>query len=355
MKRWLVFGNHVLGKSTLPARERELVILRIGWLCRSGYEWGQHVAIGKAAGLSDEEIARIPKGADAAGWSAADRALLRATDELHGDAFISDATWAELARLARHAAADRSRVHGRPVQPGVDGAEQLRRAAGAGSRAAAARVSGRLAGKVAIVVGAGQTPGDTIGNGRATALLFAREGARVRRGRSPARFRRGDGRDDPRRGRRGRGVRAPTRRARPTAPRSSPSCVKRYGRIDVLHNNVGIGGGDAGPDARQRRGLGPHPLREPQERDLPVQARAAGDARAEGRRDHERLVDRRDLRDARGRLQDLEGRHQRLHPDARDRQREVRHPRERDHARAHGDADGDRGALAASSASPRRS
>ena len=38
---------------------------------------------------------------------------------------------------------------------------------------------GRLAGKVAVVVGAGQTPGATIGNGRATALLFAREGAKV--------------------------------------------------------------------------------------------------------------------------------------------------------------------------------
>ena len=97
MKRWLVFGNHVLAKSTLPARERELLILRIGWLCRAGYEWGQHVAIGKASGLGDEEIARIPKGPTASGWSAADRALLRATDELHEDAFISDATWAELA------------------------------------------------------------------------------------------------------------------------------------------------------------------------------------------------------------------------------------------------------------------
>ena len=97
MKRWLVFGNHVLSKSTLPARERELLILRIGWLCRAGYEWGQHVVIGKAAGLSDEEIARIAKGPDAPGWSAADRALLRATDELHADAFVSDATWAELA------------------------------------------------------------------------------------------------------------------------------------------------------------------------------------------------------------------------------------------------------------------
>ncbi len=97
LKRWLVFGTHVLGKSTLPARERELVILRIGWLCRAGYEWGQHVAIGRASGLTEAEIARIPKGAADASWSAPDRALLRATDELHGDAFISDVTWAELA------------------------------------------------------------------------------------------------------------------------------------------------------------------------------------------------------------------------------------------------------------------
>jgi len=97
-KRWTVFANHVLARSTLPAREREILILRIGWLCRSGYEWGQHVAIGRAAGLSEEEIARIAAGPDAAGWSAPERALLRATDELHGDAFISDATWAELAK-----------------------------------------------------------------------------------------------------------------------------------------------------------------------------------------------------------------------------------------------------------------
>ena len=97
-KRWLVFGNHVLAKSSLSARERELLILRIGWLCRAGYEWGQHVVIGKASGLTDEEIARIAKGPDAPGWSAGDRALLRATDELHADAFVSDATWAELSK-----------------------------------------------------------------------------------------------------------------------------------------------------------------------------------------------------------------------------------------------------------------
>jgi alkylhydroperoxidase family enzyme len=96
MKRWLVFGGHVLGKNTMPPRERELVILRIGWLCRAGYEWGQHVAIGRDCGLTDEEIERIADGPDAPGWSDLDRALLRATDELHADAFVSDRTWGEL-------------------------------------------------------------------------------------------------------------------------------------------------------------------------------------------------------------------------------------------------------------------
>jgi alkylhydroperoxidase family enzyme len=97
LKRWTVFGNHVLSKSTLPEREREIVILRIGWLCRSEYEWGQHVVIGRRSGLSDEEIERVTQGPDAEGWSDGDRLLLRATDELHDDAFISDATWNALA------------------------------------------------------------------------------------------------------------------------------------------------------------------------------------------------------------------------------------------------------------------
>ena len=54
--------------------------------------------IGQRAGLTDDEIARIKHGADAPGWSAADAALIRATDDLHRDQFISEATWAELAQ-----------------------------------------------------------------------------------------------------------------------------------------------------------------------------------------------------------------------------------------------------------------
>ncbi len=92
-RRWLVFGNHVLFKSTLPPRERELVILRIGWLCEAEYEWAQHVLIGKEAGLTAEEIDRIKAGPNARGWSEADKLLLQATDELRKDAFITDTTW----------------------------------------------------------------------------------------------------------------------------------------------------------------------------------------------------------------------------------------------------------------------
>ena len=92
-KRWMVFANHILGKSTLSVRDRELLILRIGWLCQAGYEWGQHVQIARQAGMSDDEIRSARTGPDTAGLSALDKLLLQATDELHADAFVSDATW----------------------------------------------------------------------------------------------------------------------------------------------------------------------------------------------------------------------------------------------------------------------
>ena len=98
MKRWMVFANHILGKSTLPIRERELIILRIGYLCRSGYEWGQHVLIARRAKITDDEIRAIKVGPDAKSWSEQDRLLMKATDELHADAHVSDATWKGLSK-----------------------------------------------------------------------------------------------------------------------------------------------------------------------------------------------------------------------------------------------------------------
>ena len=92
-KRWMVFANHILGKSKLSVRDRELLILRIGFLCQAGYEWGQHVLIARQAGMSDDEIRLAKTGPETAGISDLDRLLLQATDELHADAHISDETW----------------------------------------------------------------------------------------------------------------------------------------------------------------------------------------------------------------------------------------------------------------------
>ena len=102
---------------------------------------------------------------------------------------------------------------------------------------------GRLDGKAAVVVGGGQTPGETIGNGRATALAFAQEGAEVlvvdrdldraqdtcneiaAAGGSAAAF-------------------AADITDEEQAAAIVAHAVERFGRIDVLHNNVGIGAGD---------------------------------------------------------------------------------------------------------------
>jgi alkylhydroperoxidase family enzyme len=96
LTRFNAWGGYVLSRrNDLAPREREIVILRTGFLCKSGYEWTQHVRIGLREGLTEDEIARLKKGAGA-GWGAADAALIRASDELHADQFIGEATWAEL-------------------------------------------------------------------------------------------------------------------------------------------------------------------------------------------------------------------------------------------------------------------
>ena len=98
LSRFNAWGGYVLSRrNDLPAREREIVILRTGYLCKSGYEWTQHTRIGLREGLTEDEVARIKQGAQA-GWTPADAVLIQASDELHADQFITDATWAELRR-----------------------------------------------------------------------------------------------------------------------------------------------------------------------------------------------------------------------------------------------------------------
>lgn len=89
--------THILNTTTVPDRDREILILRIGWLCKSDYEFGHHTLVGRQVGLSDEEILRITRGPIDPDWDAFDATLIRAADELHGDAFITDETWNALA------------------------------------------------------------------------------------------------------------------------------------------------------------------------------------------------------------------------------------------------------------------
>jgi alkylhydroperoxidase family enzyme len=90
-------GVELLGAGALSARHRELAILRTGWLCGAPFEWGEHVAIGKRAGLSQAEIEGLTQAAETSGWDDEDRAIVRAAEELHGNAMISDQVWAALA------------------------------------------------------------------------------------------------------------------------------------------------------------------------------------------------------------------------------------------------------------------
>jgi NAD(P)-dependent dehydrogenase (short-subunit alcohol dehydrogenase family) len=104
----------------------------------------------------------------------------------------------------------------------------------------------RLKDKIGIVVGAGQTPGETIGNGRACAVLFAREGAKVllvdrdlKRAEDTAAQIRAEG-----------GTAQCCQGDWTLAADCKAfvrTCLDSWGRVDFLHNNVGIGAGDAPP------------------------------------------------------------------------------------------------------------
>lgn len=96
-RSYLAFSRHLLFGSTLPPRDRELVILRVAVICRSRFERVQHEVIARREGVTDADIERTRAGADADGWSAADRALMRATDSLLADWTVDDDTWATLA------------------------------------------------------------------------------------------------------------------------------------------------------------------------------------------------------------------------------------------------------------------
>jgi len=95
-RRWLLFAGGLMPGGRLPRADAELVILRVAHNCGSAYERRHHERLGRAAGLSAQEVDRTTAGPDAPGWSARQGLLLRAADALHADRDVGDELWAAL-------------------------------------------------------------------------------------------------------------------------------------------------------------------------------------------------------------------------------------------------------------------
>jgi AhpD family alkylhydroperoxidase len=95
-RRWLWFAGALMPGGSLPREETELVILRVAHNTDCDYEWGHHQRIGRRAGLTEEEIGRVRRGASAPGWSERRALLLSATDELHANGRIGEELWSGL-------------------------------------------------------------------------------------------------------------------------------------------------------------------------------------------------------------------------------------------------------------------
>ncbi len=92
------FGSYLQRDSLLDPVTRELAIMRTAWNMGTTYEWSHHIEYARSAGLTDAQIRSIATGPGAPSWSEKNRAVLKAADELRREAFVSDATWATLAK-----------------------------------------------------------------------------------------------------------------------------------------------------------------------------------------------------------------------------------------------------------------
>jgi len=96
LKRFNVLGGLFMGRGVLPARERELVILRTAWRTGCVYEFGQHRLLATREGLTEDEIRRVTE--ESTEWPEGDAPLIRLADEVHTNRDVSDELWAELKR-----------------------------------------------------------------------------------------------------------------------------------------------------------------------------------------------------------------------------------------------------------------
>ena len=116
---YLTFNAYLLQRGELPAALREQVILRIVHEHQSAFEWGQHVTMAGAAGITDEQITALTRGND--GFTDGQRLVLEATDELLANGQATDETWNRLvAALGTHQAIEVIFVVGAYVTTGME-------------------------------------------------------------------------------------------------------------------------------------------------------------------------------------------------------------------------------------------
>jgi 4-carboxymuconolactone decarboxylase len=97
LMKWMPYAVHVLQGNAVPAREREIAILRVAWNARSDYEWGLHARLARSIGMSERDLEAIANGPEDTHFGDVERALLACVDELQRDWAIADETYKTLA------------------------------------------------------------------------------------------------------------------------------------------------------------------------------------------------------------------------------------------------------------------
>ena len=97
LAKWLPYGEHILLGNALPFRDREIAILRVGWNCRSAYEWGMHSIVARRGGFVDADFEALCVGAGSSHWQPGEAAIIAAVDDMQATWTISEAVWNALA------------------------------------------------------------------------------------------------------------------------------------------------------------------------------------------------------------------------------------------------------------------
>lgn len=95
--RWMPWAEHILLRNRLPARDREIAILRVAWNAACAYEWGMHAMVARRIGMTDADLSAVVEGAASVHWHRHEAALISAVDQLMTTHRIDDPTWAVLA------------------------------------------------------------------------------------------------------------------------------------------------------------------------------------------------------------------------------------------------------------------